>query len=58
MLIHSFGDDPQAFSDYRQFLTLFNVNDVPENSIVYGKKVGSIDLFFSWVEGDPKYLKM
>jgi len=41
MLIHSFGDDPQAFSDYRQFLTLFNVNDVPENSIVYGKKVGS-----------------
>jgi len=57
VLIHSFGDDPQAFSDYKQFLTLFSVNNVTENSIVYGKKVGRIDLFFSWVKGERKYLE-
>ena len=57
VLIHSFGDDPQAFSDYKHFLSLFNVNNVAENSIVYGKKVGGTDLFFAWVKGERKYLE-
>ena len=58
MLVHAFSDDPQAYSDYQQFLNLFDVTNTQENSLVFAKNISGIDLYFAWVKGERKYLEV
>lgn len=55
MLVHSFSRSNEWFDDYSQFLTLFGLNAEPD-SLVFAKNINGIDLYFSWVKGDEKYL--
>ena len=57
MLVHAFSDDPQAYSDYQQFLNLFDVTNTQEDSLVFAKNIRGIDLHFAWVKGERKYLE-
>jgi hypothetical protein len=61
MLVHSFcqleEDDDEVFQDYCRFLKLFNAEG-KMNSLVFGEHIGSIDLFFAWVKGEGRYLKV
>jgi len=59
MLVHSFcksNEWLEGFEDYRQFLALFGLEGITPNSLVYAKNINGIDLYFSWVRGDEKYL--
>jgi len=58
MLVHAFSDDPKAFSDYQQFLNLFDIINSLEDSLVFAKKINGLDLYFAWVKGESKYLKV
>jgi len=55
MLVHSFSQSDEWFEDYSQFLALFGLNVKPD-SLVFAKNINGIDLYFSWVRGDKKYL--
>ena len=55
MLVNSFSQSNEWFDDYDQFLALFNLNAEPD-SLVFAKNINGIDLYFSWVKGDEKYL--
>jgi len=55
MLVHSFSKSNEWFDDYSQFLALFGLN-AEMNSLVFAKNVSGINLYFSWVKGDEKYL--
>ena len=55
MLVHSFSQSNEWFSDYSRFLALFGLNAKPY-SLVFAKNINGIDLYFSWVRGDEKYL--
>ncbi len=59
MLVHSFGEpneeDNEAFQDYCRFLDLFGANGRMD-SLVLGKNLSGIDLYFAWVNGERKYL--
>lgn len=57
MLVHSFSQFNEWFDDYCQFLALFGVKG-EVNLIVFGKNVDGIDLYFGWVKGSSKYLKV
>ena len=56
MLVHSFSQYDEWFEDYSQFLALFGLNNVKPDSLVFAKNINGIDLYFSWVRGDKKYL--
>ena len=56
MLVHSFSQSDEGFDDYRQFLALFGLKNVTPDSLVFAKNINGIDLYFSWVRGDKKYL--
>ncbi len=56
MLVHSFSQSNEWFDDYRQFLALFGLKGIKPDSLVFAKNVNGIDLYFSWVTGDKKYL--
>ena len=59
MLVHSFNRDKkrenQLFADYCQFLQLFGVKG-NVNSIIFARNLKGVNLYFSWIEGDEKYL--
>jgi len=57
MLVHSFSKDNMWFADYCKFLALFGVKGVAD-SLVLGKNIDDIDLYFGWVRGDSKYLEV
>jgi len=57
MLVHSFSQLDEWFDDYCQFLALFEVKG-KINSIVFGKNVDGINLYFGWVKGNRKYLEV
>jgi len=57
MLVHSFSQSNEWFEDYSQFLALFELNAGPD-SIAFAKNIRGIDLYFSWVKGDKRYLDM
>lgn len=60
MLVHAFKKTKenydQSFQDYCQFLELFGAEGKPD-SIVPGKKIDGINLYFGWVKGNQKYLE-
>jgi ammonia channel protein AmtB len=57
MLVHSFSKDNMWFDDYCKFLALFGVKGVV-GSLVLGKNIDDVDLYFGWVKGDSKYLEV
>lgn len=61
MMVHSFSQDSEWFDDYCQFLALFGVKtteDALKDSVVYGKNVKGTRLYFGWVKGNPRFLKV
>lgn len=55
MLVHSFSQADEGFDDYCQFLALFGLKGEID-SLAFAKNINGIDLYFSWVRGDKKYL--
>ena len=55
MLVHSFSQSNEWFSDYRQLLALFGLN-AQTDFLVFAGNINAIDLYFGWVRGDEKYL--
>ena len=56
MLVHSFSQSDEWFEDYSQFLDLFGLKGITPDSLVFAKSINGINLYFSWVRGDKKYL--
>ncbi|MFC2008258.1 DUF6946 family protein [Chloroflexota bacterium] len=60
MLVHAFKKTEenydQSFRDYCQFLELFGPEG-KSDSIVRGKRIGGINLYFGWVKGNKRYLE-
>ncbi|MFX0196764.1 MAG: DUF6946 family protein [Candidatus Hodarchaeota archaeon] len=57
MLVHSFSPTHEWFDDYARFLSLFGTSGVVNDLSVGGTR-SDIDLFFAWVRGDERYLKI
>jgi len=64
MLVHSFfhkgrGVDEvdEAFEDYKRFLSLYFLEGLKPDSLVFAKNVDGIDLYFAWVKGNPRFLE-
>ncbi len=61
MLVHAFKKTKeyydQSFQDYGQFLGLYGAEGKPD-SIVRGGNINGINLYFGWVNGEEKYLKV
>jgi len=61
MLVHAFKKTEenynQSFQDYYHFLELFSGEGKPD-SMVLGKKIDGINLYFGWVKGNKRYLEM
>ena len=55
MLVHSFSQSNEWFSDYGQLLALFGV-DAQTDSLVFAGNINATGLYFGWVKGDEKYL--
>ena len=55
MLVHSFSQSNEWFSDYSQLLASFGLN-AQTDSLVFAGNINTIDLYFGWVRGDEKYL--
>ena len=56
MLVHSFSQADEWFDDYCQFLALFGLSGITPDSLVFARSVDGVDLYFSWVRGDRRYL--
>jgi hypothetical protein len=48
MLIHSFSENSEGFSDYAKFAALFGIKAFP-NKAYFAKRIDDIDLYFAWV---------
>jgi len=57
MLVHSFSRTDEWYEDYEQFVSLFGVSD-SLNRITAAGKCGLVLLYFAWVHGDERYLKI
>jgi len=55
MLVHSFSQSHEWFSDYSQLLALFGLS-AQTDSLVFAGNINATDLYFGWVRGDKKYL--
>ena len=56
MLVHSFSQCNEWFDDFCDFCELFGLLG-RVNSAVGPKHIKGIDLYLSWVRGNPKYLR-
>lgn len=55
VLIYSFSQCDEWFEDYVRYLSLFNLENITTNSLVYAQSIRGVDLYFGWVRGDQKY---
>ncbi len=55
MLVHSFSQSHEWFSDYSQLLALFGLK-AQTDSLVFAGNINATGLYFGWVSGDQKYL--
>ena len=56
MLVHSFSQTDEWFSDYRRFLTEFNITAAVDDIVISGE-VSNITLYFAWVRGEKQHLE-
>jgi hypothetical protein len=54
MLVHSFSPDNLGIGDYVNFLNLFEKQG-EVNSLVFGKTIHGIDLYFAWVNSGVSF---
>jgi hypothetical protein len=57
MLVHSFSPENLWFDDYAAFLSLYGI-EAKLNQIHEAGNFDKINLFFSWIKGEKKYLKI
>lgn len=55
MLVHSFSQTLEHFSDYKNFCALFGA-EVESNMIYRAKAFDDCTLYLGWVVGDPEFL--
>jgi len=55
MLVHSFSQTDEWFSDYKEFLSLFDLTASVDKTASVGR-VSGVMLHFSWVRGKKHYL--
>ena len=55
MLIHSFSEDDKGFYDYSRFVSFFKLRAI-KNRIVGPVTIDGINLYFGWIQGNPKFL--
>jgi Domain of unknown function (DUF6946) len=58
MLVHSFSKSYEGFDDFCQFLALFGLRETTPDSLVFAKRVAAANLYFGWVKGDDKFLRL
>jgi hypothetical protein len=56
VLVHSFSQADESFKDYARFAALCGVSRIVPNSLELAKSINGINLYFSWIRGDKKYL--
>ena len=57
MLVHSFSPKNLWFDDYEAFLSLYGI-EAKLNQIHKAGNLDKINLFFSWIKGEKKYLQI
>ena len=57
MLVHSFSPSNEWFDDYNHLLALFGTTGAPNTITPVGKRAGHF-LYFAWVRGEERYLRM
>ncbi len=57
MMVHSFSQNDQWFEDYQEFLSLFSLG-ARVNLISSLGEINRINLHFSWIRGEQRYLRM
>lgn len=57
MLVHSFSQEHERFTDYQEFLALFGQIGAPNSVASIGKRNG-VETYLSWVVGDRRYLEV
>lgn len=55
MIIHSFSQSDEWYSDFEAFLSLYGVS-AKAGELVHLYNIGGISVFAGWVRGDPRYL--
>jgi len=49
VIVHSFDESPESYSDWEQFLSLYGLHSSP-NTVSGPIRLSGIDLFFTWVQ--------
>ena len=57
MLVHSFSQEDMWFDDYNNFVGLFSSTGLPNSITSVGQRAG-VSLYFGWVRGEERYLRM
>jgi len=57
MLVHSFSSTNAWFKDYEQFLSLFDTKGAV-NAITPARRCGKLLLYFAWIQGEDRYLRV
>jgi len=57
MLVHSFSQTHEWFEDYERFVSIFDATGAM-NQIVPAGKLGTMYLYFAWIQGDERYLQI
>ena len=55
MIVHSFSQSHKWFDDYKDFLSLFNL-DASLNRVSSVSNIDDVCLHFAWITGEEKYL--
>ena len=55
MLVHSFSQELEHFSDYAAFVGLFG-QSASANQLIEARRLGEITLYLGWVVGNAEYL--
>lgn len=56
MLVHSFSQELEWFSDFAEFLSLYNIK-AEVNKLIPAGQISGINMYFAWAKGDPRFLE-
>lgn len=57
MLIHSFSQADESFTDFAAFLALYGLSNVQHGQLYSLKTTNEINLYAGWVRGNQRFLK-
>ena len=55
MLVHSFSEELEHFSDYAAFVGLYG-HSVSANELMEARRLGDVTLYLGWAVGNAEYL--